>query len=106
VLLTAAVVLLAFSPGTARERSAEVKLGREIRASGPLWNRKIASNHLGLNVREVRVVWRDRHTPRLLALGQPTMLLGAAGDLYFIYDVERRRTVRIPRDLALVYNQD
>ena len=56
---------------------------------------------LGFTVREVNVEWVDGgggHT----VLGRPLMLLGSDGEVYYVYDVEHRRTLRLPRSLVIL----
>lgn len=92
-------------PDLARSQADEVKKGNELRATGHRLSRASFRNLLGLNVREIEVVWRDKHK-RPVKLGSTLMLLGSAADVYYLYSKEHNRTVRLPRDLVIAYEPD
>lgn len=101
-----ALLILVTVPNFALDQASDVKEGHEIRATGHRLSIASFRNLLGLNVRQVDIGWRDK-TRRPLKLGKDElMLLGSGSDLYYIYDVELGRTVSLPRDLVVIYEQD
>jgi hypothetical protein len=95
------VALLFVIPWLGRRAANDVQRGREVHASRSLASTRTFWNPLALNARRVDVQWIERDDPPL-DLGTRLMLLGSAGDAHYLWDVEKRRTVRVPRALVIV----
>ena len=93
---------LLVSAGDAQRAASAVKRGDELRAPAGVISWGIVRDPLGFTVREVNVEWVDGDASAHTKLGRPLMLLGSDSNVYYIYDVEHRRTLRLPRSLVIV----
>jgi hypothetical protein len=94
-------LMFLLSAGDAQRAAAAVKRGDELRAPSALISWGIVRDPLGFTVREVKLEWvgdASGHTK----LGRPLMLLGSDSNVYYIYDVELQRTLRLPRSLVIL----
>jgi hypothetical protein len=96
------LLMFLVSAGDAQRAAAAVKRGDELRAPSALISWGIVRDPLGFTVREVNVEWVDGDASAHTKLGRPLMLLGNDSDVYYLYDVQFKRTVRLPRSLVIV----
>lgn len=94
--------LLVLMPFDAQRAARGVKRGDELRAPSGLVSWGILRDPLGFTVREITIDWLDDATRGRTQVGRPLMLLGTDGDVYYVYDVQHRRTIRLPRSLVVV----
>lgn len=103
---TAAVLAIALfvlvAPAIAQTAATRVKHGDELRAPSGLISWGILRDPLGFTVREVNVKWVDSDPSSHTELGRTLMLLGTDSDVYYLFDVQFRRTLRLPRSLVIV----
>ena len=90
------------SAGDAQRAAAAVKRGDELRAPAGVISWGIVRDPLGFTVREVNLEWIDGDASAHTKLGRPLMLLGNDSDVYYVYDVQFKRTLRLPRSLVIV----
>jgi hypothetical protein len=100
------LVLLVLLPTLAHVEADEVKRGDEVHASTSLLSTATFRNPLALTARRVEIQWIERQGDPPLDLGTRVMLIGSGGDLHYLWDVEKRRTVRLPRNLVILYEDD
>ena len=98
----AIVLLLLLTPFDAQRAALAVKRGEELRAPSGLVSRGTFRDPLGFTVREVEVEWVGGEASSRTELGRPLMLLGSDSDVYYVYDVQFERTLRLPRSLVVV----
>jgi hypothetical protein len=101
-VLAALVTLLVFLPTNAQRSALGVKRGDELRAPSGLFSWDLVNHPFPFTAREVNVEWVDGGQNGQTKLGRPLMLLGSDSDVYYVYDVEFERTLRLPRSLVIL----
>jgi hypothetical protein len=95
-------LLFVYAPLFAQTAARAVTRGEELRAPSGVISWGMLRDPLGFTVRKVDVEWVEGASSGRTELGEPLMLLGSDSDVYYLYDVEFKRTLRLPRSLVIL----